>query len=195
MAGFLNRTFRVYDAAIPTVNCLFTMGWHALVFVGPPKRVPACRRGRRHATRRKVISDSDSFPTGYASQMPEDRIDSTAVLLMAHGSRRESANADLVRLAEIVRSKNVYRIVEIGYLELAEPTIPQGARTCLDQGARVVLMLPFFLSAGAHVAGDLERYRSELSEEFPHVSFRLCPPLGLHPLIVDVVFDRLREEG
>lgn len=117
----------------------------------------------------------------------------TAVLLIAHGSRRAEANADLVRLAEAVSERGQYGIVRIAYLELAEPTISQGARACVESGARDVLLLPYFLSAGEHAAGDLERHRRELAEEFPEVGFTLCPPLGLHPLIVEIVLDRLQE--
>ena len=119
--------------------------------------------------------------------------DPTAVLLIAHGSRRKEANQDLVRLAELVGARGTYRIVEIAYLDVTEPTIPQGAERCVARGARHVLMLPYFLSAGSHVAEDLERYLSEFTARFPGVTFALCPPLGLHPLVVDVVFARLAE--
>src|SRR5579863_2936999 len=116
----------------------------------------------------------------------------TAVLLIAHGSRRPEANDDLLRLAEILRGKQVYSIVETAYLELAEPGIAAAAEKCVAQGAVRVKMLPYFLSAGAHVTEDLERHRRELASRFSHVMFELCPPLGLHPLMVDIVLDRLR---
>ncbi|MEX2288500.1 MAG: CbiX/SirB N-terminal domain-containing protein [Planctomycetaceae bacterium] len=119
--------------------------------------------------------------------------ESTAALLIAHGSRRDEANDDLRQLAEAVRARGVYGFVEIAYLELASPTIPEGGRRCVEHGARRVLMLPYFLSAGRHVSGDLERFRSELAAEFPHVEFRLCAPLGLHPKLVEVVLERLSE--
>ena len=117
----------------------------------------------------------------------------TAVLLVAHGSRREEANADLVRLAEMLRERGEYAVVEPSYLEIAEPTIPRGAANCVAAGATRVLMLPFFLSAGSHVVDDLERHRRELAAAHPGVEFRLCPPLGLHPLMLDIIHDRLGE--
>lgn len=121
--------------------------------------------------------------------------DETAVLLIAHGSRRDEANRDLARLAELVRARGEYAVVEIAYLELAQPTIVEAARRCVERGARTVLMLPYFLSAGSHVTEDLERFRRECGAEHAGVDFRLCPPLGLHPLLVDVVFARLAEGG
>ncbi len=120
-------------------------------------------------------------------------LESTAVLLIAHGSRRPEANADLVKLAEMIRERGTYDLVEIAYLELAEPTIPQAAARCVEQGAKRVLMLPYFLSAGSHVVLDLERFRQEATEQFPLVRFQLCPPLGLHPLMVELVMTRLAE--
>lgn len=117
----------------------------------------------------------------------------TAVLLIAHGSRRPEANADLVKLAEMVRERSDYPVVEPSYLELAEPTIPQAVKRCIDQHAKEVLMLPYFLSAGAHVVEDLERFRREAAEAYPQVKFQLCPPLGLHPLMVELVLTRLAD--
>jgi sirohydrochlorin ferrochelatase len=115
----------------------------------------------------------------------------TAVLLIAHGSRRAEANDDLVRLATIMREKQVYPIIETAYLELAEPAIGAAGEKCVAVGATCVKMLPYFLSAGAHVTEDLERHRRELGGRFPNVVFELCPPLGLHPLMVEIVMERL----
>lgn len=114
----------------------------------------------------------------------------TAVLLIAHGSRRPEANRDL---AELARQLIEYPIVEVAYLELAEPTIAAGANRCIEQGAGRVLMLPYFLSAGTHVTADLERHRQELASAHPKVELRLCPPLGLHPLMTEIVRTRLAE--
>lgn len=119
----------------------------------------------------------------------------TAVLLIAHGSRRAKANQDLVEVADQLRLGGEYAIVVPSYLELAEPSIPGGAAQCVELGADEVRMLPYFLSAGSHVTRDLERFRTELTASHPDVKFVLCPPLGLHPLMLDIVKDRLREGG
>src|SRR5580693_3081811 len=101
----------------------------------------------------------------------------SAALLIAHGSRRPEAKRDLVDLAFAIRGRTHYPIVEIAYLELVEPTIPQGARRCVEQGATRVSLLPYSLSAGAHVVEDLERIRADLALEFPALRFVLCRPL------------------
>ena len=117
----------------------------------------------------------------------------TAVLLIAHGSRRAEANHDLVIVADPLREQTDYEIVVPSYLELAEPSIPDGARQCVDAGADHVLMMPYFLSAGSHVTRDLERFRDEAAVSFSKVTFSLCPPLGLHPLMLEIIKDRMSE--
>lgn len=130
--------------------------------------------------------------SSHANFHPNDDA-TTAVLLIAHGSRRNEANRDLVELACRLRERGPYRIVEVSYLELVEPTIPQGCQRCVAAGATRVLMLPYFLSAGTHATADLEAARSEQAAAYPQVDFRLCPPLGLHPLMVSIILDRLAE--
>ena len=115
------------------------------------------------------------------------------VLLIAHGSRRAAANQDLVKLAEMLRERELFPVIEIAYLELTTPTIPDGAAQCVAAGVDEVLMLPYFLSAGVHVQNDLEQYREEFTAKYPGIKFRLCSHLGLHPLMLEIVVDRLNE--
>jgi sirohydrochlorin ferrochelatase len=114
----------------------------------------------------------------------------TALLLIAHGSRRAEANRDLEYVAEQLRARKEYAIVECSYLELAEPNIEDGAERCVRAGADRVVMLPYFLSAGVHVAEDLEKTRQLLSKQHVGVSFHLAGPIGRHPLIVDIISER-----
>jgi sirohydrochlorin ferrochelatase len=122
--------------------------------------------------------------------MPPTR---TAVLLIAHGSRQEEANADLHFFVEQLRARATYDIVEACFLELATPNIDEGGQRCVAQNAMLVLLLPFFLSAGIHVRRDLTATCERLAERFPQVEFRLGEPLGRHPLLVEVVIERARQ--
>ena len=115
----------------------------------------------------------------------------TALLLIAHGSRNADANADLLHLAEELRTD--YPVVVASYLELAPPGIDDGGRLCVSQGATRVVLVPYFLSAGVHVRRDLTEARDRLAGEFPHVDFRLADPLGRHPLLVEVVRQRVAQ--
>jgi sirohydrochlorin ferrochelatase len=116
-----------------------------------------------------------------------------ALQLIAHGSRRAEANADLEFVATQMRDRGRYPIVQVSYLELAEPSIEAGGALCVQQGATQVILLPYFLSAGVHFQDDLRAARDALNTQFPAVQFVLAEPLGRHPLLLDVIEDRARE--
>jgi sirohydrochlorin ferrochelatase len=116
-----------------------------------------------------------------------------ALLLIAHGSRRPEANADLAFVADRMMARGRYPVVQVSYLELAEPSIPDGGALCVERGATEVILLPYFLSPGVHVHEDMAEARDELAKRFPRVTFHLAEPLGRHPLLLDVVEQRAAE--
>ena len=116
-----------------------------------------------------------------------------ALLLIAHGSRRPEANADLEYIANEMTTRGRFDVIQTSYLELAEPTIAQGGAKCVEQGATTVIMLPYFLSPGVHVREDMIEARDELTVQFPEVKFKLAEHLGRHPLMMDIVEQRARE--
>src|SRR5260370_7770044 len=116
----------------------------------------------------------------------------TALLLIAHGSRQEEANADLHFVVEEMRARGGYTSVEAAFLELAEPDIQEGGHRCVAQGADRVVLLPYFLSAGVHVCRDLTEARQLLAARFPQVEFRLAEPLAPHPLLLQLLVHRPR---
>ena len=119
----------------------------------------------------------------------------TALLLIAHGSRRAEANADLDHVAAGMRDCGGYGVVQCSYLELSEPGITAGGVACVEAGATTVVMLPYFLSPGVHVRDDLTEARDGLATRFPDVRFALAEPLGRHPLLLDIVAQRAAEVG
>lgn len=116
-----------------------------------------------------------------------------ALLLIAHGSRRAEANADLEHVAESLRRRGLYPIVQPSFLELAEPDIAAGGALCVERGAKVVILLPYFLSPGKHVVEDLTAACDRLATRFPAVRFVVAEPLGRHPLVLDIVEQRARD--
>lgn len=116
-----------------------------------------------------------------------------ALLLIAHGSSQPEANADLSRLADELRQTGRFASVEPAYLELAQPDIDAGARNCLRDEVHRIILLPYFLSAGVHVRRDLTAARDRLATRFPDIEFLLAEPLGPHPLLTEIVIQRVSE--
>ncbi len=122
------------------------------------------------------------------SRQPSPR---TAILLIAHGSRLETANQDLLWLADELAQRRPGDLIETAFLEIAEPDIPTGGATCVERGAGRVVLVPFFLAAGRHASLHLAEHRDQLARRFPEVHWELRPPLGRHPGLIDVVSDRI----
>lgn len=112
-----------------------------------------------------------------------------ALLLIAHGSRRAESNDEIRTLtAELTaRAKASYSIVRCAFLELAEPSIPEGIELCIKDGATEVVVLPYFLSAGRHVVTDIPNEVRGKQEEYPQVNIRIASYLGASTGIPDLL--------
>ena len=81
----------------------------------------------------------------------------TALLLVAHGSRRAASNTEVAQLAEQLQFnlQGDFAMVEAAFLELAGPSIPEGIQLCAESGVKNIVVLPYFLNTGRHVAEDI----------------------------------------
>ncbi|MFM7321107.1 MAG: sirohydrochlorin chelatase, partial [Armatimonadota bacterium] len=116
----------------------------------------------------------------------------TALLLLAHGSPRASANAALEFLAERLWETGPYPVVVVGYLECNSPSIPEAIDRCVELGATEIRAVPWFLHIGTHVAQDLPEFLDAGRERHPTVTFLLADYVGLAGRVGDLLADRAR---
>ncbi len=115
-----------------------------------------------------------------------------ALLVMVHGSPRPIANAEMFRVVEVVKGRGAFPIVEVGFMECNEPTIPEAIAACVEQGAKEVVAVPYFLHTGTHVADDLPTLIEEAMARYPSVTFRMGDYLGRSERLTDILTDRTR---
>lgn len=116
-----------------------------------------------------------------------------ALLVMVHGSPRPESNADMFAVVDLVRRRNLYSIVEVGFMECNEPAIPEAIESCVRQGATRVIAVPYFLHAGTHVVDDLPRLLEAAGQEYSDVEFLMGDYLGREPLVIEVLRERAAE--
>ena len=111
------------------------------------------------------------------------------LLLVAHGSRRDESNEEVRQLALQLGTNAGGRFDQVAsaFLELAEPSIPDGLRAMIRAGASEVTVLPYFLSAGRHVVTDIPGEVNIVRAESPGVEITLAPYLGASPDVVDIL--------
>jgi sirohydrochlorin ferrochelatase len=138
--------------------------------------------------RRATDDEGDEIEDSFARTV---RPSSVGLVVIAHGSRRPEANADLFSLVRRLDDGR-FKTVRPAFLELAEPTIVDAGAAAVHAGSSIIVLTPYFLSAGVHVVEDLETARHELIERFPDRVFLRADPLGPHPLLEEII--RLRVE-
>ena len=112
-----------------------------------------------------------------------------ALLLIAHGSRRQQSNDEVVVLAEKLKNNcsEQFTIVHAGFLELAEVLIPDGIKKCVEDGATEIIVLPYFLNSGRHVVEDIPNIVNDTRPKFPEVDIKLAQHLGASDLMMDLL--------
>lgn len=112
-----------------------------------------------------------------------------ALLLMAHGSPHESANAPIFRVAEALKTQ--YRQVRLGFMEINAPSIAEAAAALVSSGAKRIVATPYFLQLGGHVTEDLPEAVAEAQARHPDAHVTLSDYLSYDPLLLEVVETRL----
>ena len=112
-----------------------------------------------------------------------------ALLLIAHGSRKAEANEESARLAERVerRGDGAYSTVKAAFLELAEPDICTGVDHLVERGAEEIVVVPYFLARGRHVARDIPEELERAVSQHPEVRIRLAPYVGQTDAMTELV--------
>ncbi len=109
----------------------------------------------------------------------------TAIVFVAHGSRASAAN-DAHRAQATLLSDRTGLAVWPGFLELAEPSIPDAISAAAADAGRV-LVLPYFLYPGRHVARDIPELVAQGARRHPEVEVQLLEAFGADPSVVDVL--------
>ena len=109
-----------------------------------------------------------------------------AALLISHGSRLSETKKEVGELTQVLKRRSGLPIFEYAFLELESPDIPEGIDLCVKKGATDITILLNFLNSGKHVNFDIPKIVKEAKEKYPHATFRISPPIGQHPQIIDL---------
>ena len=76
------------------------------------------------------------------------------ILLVGHGSREASGNAEILLFAERWRARHPDWRIEVGFIEFADPLLDPALNHAARNSERV-LVLPLILNAAGHVRQDI----------------------------------------
>lgn len=111
-----------------------------------------------------------------------------SLLVVAHGSRRAESNDEVRDLVKkIAGMQHSFLEIKAAFLELAEPLIPEGIRQLIKNGAKEVVIMPYFLSAGRHVTKDIPADVKTVQDEYPDIKISIAPYLGASDEIREIL--------
>ncbi len=112
-----------------------------------------------------------------------------ALVLTAHGSRREASNEEVKKLTDSIADqvKDEFPVVEAGFLDIAQPSIVEVIGRCIERGATDIRLIPYFLSAGRHVHQDIPSEVDKARNDYPGISITILPHIGGAPGLGELI--------
>jgi sirohydrochlorin ferrochelatase len=138
------------------------------------------------------------------------------VVLVGHGSRLPYGKDVVSQIAEMYRKDQDY-LVEVGFMNMSKPSIPEAINMLAENGAEKIVVTPVFLAHGVHTTEDIPRIlglnnghdeteQSGHSHSHGHshdhaeevkINFEgeiiYTEPLGADKRIADIVKDRVKD--
>ena len=172
------------------------VGLPALLHFGGHSREDIPGEIKRAQARHPHLRIALAGPLGYEERLlrtVEERLapfpqdEDTALLLVGRGSLNSEANADLFKAARLLWDRNRLGWVEAAFVSVSPPGVPEGIERCARLGAKRVIVAPYFLNTGVLV--------KRIGQQAHHATaeVQMAPHLGLHPLVYDVLLERLRQ--
>ncbi len=115
------------------------------------------------------------------------------LLVLVHGSPRPASNAPIEAVAEQVRQATPWAAVQVCFMDLNQPSIPDALDALIAQGLEQLVAVPYFIQFGSHVREDLPAIIQASRERHGHATIVLAQHLDYDELLLDVLIDRAAE--
>ena len=116
------------------------------------------------------------------------------ILLAGHGSpAKEAVGLDQIArlLHGMIHNDCGNECVRVAYLQFGEPRLASALDACAKEGAKRVIIHPYFLSSGVHVTKEIPTVIREAEKRHPEVEFVYTEPLGVHNKLAELVLERI----
>lgn len=113
----------------------------------------------------------------------------TAVIILGHGSRSTDADTAIRAIVQGVMKAGKFAVVEHAFLQYVPPSLQDVLARCVDQNVDRIVIVPFFLQAGAHVTRDIPELVERARKQYPSVDIIVTGYVGAHPLMARIVED------
>lgn len=109
------------------------------------------------------------------------------LILIAHGSRRPEWRASVEGLVKLLQTDIGRDAVQLAYMDCTPPALMDVVSEAVRQGVKRIRVLPLFLTAEGHVDRDIQPLVEEARESYAAVVLELLPPVGKHPMFLELL--------
>jgi sirohydrochlorin cobaltochelatase len=115
----------------------------------------------------------------------------SALLIVGHGTRDEAGAAEFRRFVRRVGARCGADAVAGGFIELSAPPLKDAVEGLVAAGHRDLAAVPLILLAAGHAKGDIPAALARERDRHPGLRTRYGRPLGVHPVLLDLLRERL----
>lgn len=82
-------------------------------------------------------------------------MNNVGLVLIGHGSKLPHNRANIEKLADIMRERSSFKVVEISFMVRNTPTIPDAIDVLAKKGITKIVLIPAFLAQGVHTTQEI----------------------------------------
>ncbi len=113
------------------------------------------------------------------------------IILLGHGSRAACHMPEVAKMVAEMGSVSV----RYACLQFCAHDLPSAVGEAVKDGAKKVIIIPYFLHLGNHMIHDIPAEIDALRGKYPDVKIDLAEHLGVHPKLAEIVLERIKNAG
>lgn len=116
-----------------------------------------------------------------------------AILILAHGSKRNETEQTLNSIVQKVRHKIGSESVYPAYLQFSVQDMETIIKQLVDKGVKKFIVMPMFLFDGVHVTIDIPEEINKIKQIYRGIEVVITRHIGDDERIADIIIDRIAD--
>lgn len=118
-----------------------------------------------------------------------------AVIYIGHGNRSPVGRQAYLDFIQNTMEAVQAPIKKYCFYERAEPTLSEAVEQCVQKGATNIQVIPVLLLPGKQTSEEMPNDINIFEIQYPEVSFVLGEPIGVNPVMFEIVRERLNSQS
>lgn len=115
-----------------------------------------------------------------------------AILILAHGSKRNETEQTLNSIVKKVRQKLGSELVYPAYLQFSAQDMETSIKQLIDKGIKKIIIMPMFLFDGVHVTKDIPEEIERIIQKYRGIDIKVTKHIGDDDRVADIIIDRVK---